>query len=99
MKKAQRSHPEGEPCERFDGVWSNVTEAERRIMEVMASRENAWGQEELAAASGEEDLESTLDLLRRHDVIVEEEGEGFRFASELMRRWVARQMQTDIGSM
>jgi hypothetical protein len=83
----------------FDGVWSNVTEAERRIMEVMASRENVWGREELAAASGEEDLETALGLLRRHDVIVEQEGKGLRFASELMRRWVARQMQTDIESM
>jgi hypothetical protein len=80
-------------------VWSNVTEAERRIMEVMASRENAWGQEELAAAVGEKDLEATLRLLRRHDVIIEEEGKGLRFASELMRRWVARQMQPDIESM
>ena len=29
----------------------------------------------------------TLDPLRRHDVIVEEEA-GLRFANELMRRWV-----------
>ncbi len=75
----------------FDGVWSNVTEAERRIMEVMASRDEAWGQEEIAAAAGGEDLESALGLLRRHDVIVDD-GARIRFASELMRRWVARQM-------
>jgi len=75
----------------FDGVWSNVTEAERRIMEVMASREPAWGQEELAAATGGGDLETALGLLRRHDVIVDD-GVRVRFASELMRQWVARQV-------
>lgn len=74
----------------FDGVWSNVTESERRIMEVMASREEVWTQGDLAVAAGEGDLEPALRLLRRHDVIVEE-GQGIRFASELMRRWVARQ--------
>jgi hypothetical protein len=33
-------------------------------------------------------VEHTVELLRRHDVIVDEAG-GVRFASELMRRWVA----------
>jgi hypothetical protein len=33
-----------------------------------------------------------LELLRRHDVIVED-NVGIRFASELLRRWVAGQMR------
>jgi hypothetical protein len=60
-------------------------------MEVMASREEAWGQEELTAVACGEDLEPALGLLRRHDVIVDD-GARVRFASELMRHWVARRM-------
>ena len=55
----------------------------------MAAREGHWTVDELAdrpAVDGDA-LAETLDLLRRHDVIVEEE-DGLRFASELMRRWV-----------
>ena len=76
----------------FDGVWSNITVAERRVMEVMAGRGEAWGWKELEAAAGGEDLEPTRGLLRRHDVIAEEGG-NVRFASELMRRWVVRRTQ------
>ena len=76
----------------FDGVWSNVTEAERTLMRVLAGREvpNTWTSAELAAATGQPQgqVDDVLKLLRRHDVIVEE-GHGVRFASELMRRWVA----------
>jgi hypothetical protein len=76
----------------FDGVWSNVTQAERALMQLLAGREiRAWTPDELVAATGarEEAIQDTLDLLRRHDVIVDEEG-GVRIASELMRRWVAQ---------
>jgi len=79
----------------FDGVWSNVTENERVLMRIMVGREQgsrtldelavAWG----ALSPGETgNVEETLKLLHRHDVIVEDES-GVRFASELMRRWVA----------
>ena len=75
----------------FDGVWSNVTEAERQLMRVMAGRaEGTWTSAELAAAAGlpEDAVRASLELLRGHDVIVDEAG-GVRFAAELMRRWVA----------
>ena len=75
----------------FDGVWSNVTEAERQLMRVIAGRaEGTWTLAELAAAAGlpEDAVRASLELLRGHDVIVDEAG-GVRFAAELMRRWVA----------
>jgi hypothetical protein len=76
----------------FDGVWSNVTEAERQLMRVIAGRvEGTWTLAELTAAAElpEDAVRASLDLLRRHDVIVDEAG-GVRFAAELMRRWVAK---------
>ena len=74
----------------FDGVWSNVTEGERAVMARMAGREEPWTRVELAAecAVEEAQLDEALWLLGQHDVIVEDE-RGVRFASELMRRWVA----------
>ena len=35
-------------------------------------------------------IEETITLLLHHDVMVKDEEKGTRFASELMRRWVAR---------
>jgi hypothetical protein len=75
----------------FDGVWSNVTEGERQLLRAMAGRvEGAWKPVELASAAvqSEATIHASLELLRRHDVILEEAG-GVRFAAELMRRWVA----------
>jgi hypothetical protein len=74
----------------FDGVWSNVTESERQLMRVMAGRaEETWTPAELITAVGlpAEAVRANFDLLRRHDVIVDEVS-GVRFAAELMRRWV-----------
>ncbi|MCP4660043.1 MAG: ATP-binding protein, partial [bacterium] len=70
----------------FDGVWSNVTDAERALMTRMAGREEPWSRRELPipASVDPPTLDDTLELLRRHDVIVEDAG-GVRFASELMR--------------
>lgn len=73
----------------FDGVWKNVTEEERQLMTLLATREQPWPKTDLTAA-GREDLASVLSRLSRHDVILETDGE-IRFASELMRRWVALQ--------
>jgi len=76
----------------FDGVWSNVTEAEQALMRLLAQRlQPARTVAKLALESGwtEDAVQSALSLLRRHDVIVDE-GQGVRFASELMRRWVAQ---------
>jgi hypothetical protein len=80
----------------FNGVWSNVTENEQALMRILAGHEKETRTiDELAAAvkyhpsfaeSGT--TEKTIELLLRHDVIIEEEN-GYRFASELMRRWVA----------
>ena len=76
----------------FDGLWSNVAEPEQTLMRVLAGREvpQTWAVAEMATATEEPEsaTRDVLKLLRRHDVVVEEEG-GFRFASELMRRWVA----------
>jgi hypothetical protein len=75
----------------FDGVWTNVTDAERQLMRVMAGRaEGTWTPAELGEAAGlsEGAVLASLELLRRHDVIMDEGG-GVRFAAELMRRWVA----------
>lgn len=80
----------------FDGVWSNVTEAERELMCILARRlESAWTVTELVTQAGQarEAVQATLGLLQRHDVILEE-AESVRFASELMRCWVARYHQT-----
>ena len=75
----------------FEGVWTNVTEAERQLLRLLAGRaEGSWTPAELAAATGQTEsaIRAALDLLRRHDVVVDEAG-GVRFAAELMRRWVA----------
>jgi hypothetical protein len=82
----------------FDGVWTNVTENERILMHIMAEREKStWTIVELAQAVANfpifrepQALEETLQLLRRHDVILEEKG-GLRIASELTRRWISLQ--------
>ncbi len=80
----------------FDGVWTNITEAERELLRVLAGRdEGVWTITELVAATGqsEQEVDDTVRLLRRHDVIVDEVG-GVRFAAELMRRWVAEYQAT-----
>lgn len=76
----------------FTGVWENVTEAEQAVMRVLAAdTEHVWTLENLAATLGEapEVVGETLNRLRDHDVIPQDLYE-FRFASELMRRWVAQ---------
>ncbi|MFZ1238024.1 MAG: hypothetical protein WAV66_01650, partial [Anaerolineae bacterium] len=79
----------------FDGVWSNITAAERDVLRVLAEQEEGYSISDLATATGkrEADLQETLNLLRRHDVIVDKPG-GVRFASELMRRWVVQMADT-----
>ena len=61
-------------------------------MLTMASRRAPWTTADLRAEILSESavLEETIMLLKRHDVVVEEEG-GIRFASALMRRWVEQQ--------
>ncbi|MCU0286721.1 MAG: toll/interleukin-1 receptor domain-containing protein [Acidobacteria bacterium] len=80
----------------FDGVWDSVTENERILMRIIAQREeDTRTLDELAEIAKTcppldqfSNLKEAIDLLKRHDVILEEEG-NVRFASELMRRWVA----------
>lgn len=82
----------------FDGVWSNITEEERILMRIIAKRqEGTWTLDELAETAKTNPslekfstLKETLELLKRHDVILEESG-SVRFAAELMRRWVAEE--------
>ncbi|MCP4154177.1 MAG: hypothetical protein GY757_41005, partial [bacterium] len=80
----------------FDGVWSNVTGNEQILMKVLAEAGEGGRRpgdlEELLTGypdfREEGAFRETLQLLLRHDVILKEK-EGIRFASELMRRWVA----------
>jgi len=82
----------------FDGVWSNATENEQRLMRIIAKYENnPLSKQELVNEAKKSGfprdpviMEETLKLLAWHDIITEEET-GFRFASELMRRWVEHQ--------
>ncbi|MBN2006790.1 MAG: ATP-binding protein [Anaerolineae bacterium] len=73
----------------FDGVWSNITEDERAVLRVMATRESPWTREELIAVLPGTDLDAVFVLLKRHDVVLENET-GARFASELLRRWIVQ---------
>lgn len=83
----------------FEGVWSTITEEERVLMRIIAERqEGKWTLDELAETAKTHTslekfstLKETLDLLKRHDVILEEDG-NVRFAAELMRRWVAEEI-------
>lgn len=74
----------------FDGVWSNVTEGERRLLAALAGAPAGMPHATLVSRFGTEEVKRDLELLGRHDVVALE-GESVRFASELMRRWVAMQ--------
>ncbi|MBN2394624.1 MAG: AAA family ATPase [Anaerolineae bacterium] len=74
----------------FDGLWhKNLTEDERAVLRVMAERETPWVREELVDVFPNTDLDAVFALLKRHDVVLEDEI-GVRFASELLRRWIVR---------
>jgi len=73
----------------FDGVWDNITEDERAVLRVMASRPAPWMRPELEAVLPTIDLDDAFMLLRRHDVVLEDET-GLRFASELLRQWIVQ---------
>ena len=74
----------------FNGVWSNVTGAGRKLLAFMARQETPWSRQELSDAELETSLEEVVARLARHDVVIETEEQDLRFASELMRRWVAK---------
>jgi hypothetical protein len=83
----------------FDGVWSNVTENERALMSILANpQKTTYSLQELTEAANNHtgfntpaDLDDTLKLLKRHDVIaVSETDASYRIASELMRQWIYR---------
>jgi hypothetical protein len=76
----------------FEGLWErNVTADERRLMTVLARREEPWAINEIAAQfPAGIDLPVTLEQLRSHDVLLTEPDGRIRFATELLRRWVAR---------
>ena len=71
----------------------NITEDERTVLRVMAVRESPWTREELATVLPATDLDSLFVLLKRHDVVLEDET-GVRFASELLRRWIVQFAET-----
>lgn len=77
----------------FDGVWSQAERSappgQTDILIALAPCHTGLARGELAAALGKPDdqVSEALATLRRHDVVV---GDGiyYRFAVELMRRWV-----------
>lgn len=81
----------------FDGVWGNATKNEQDLMRILAQFPNPIAKQEIETVAPKAGflrdpniMRETLKLLFQHDIITEDET-GFRFASELMRRWVDMQ--------
>ncbi len=89
----------------FTGVWNNISADEQTLMTLLAQREQPWPTADLMAAWTDRDMQretfdATVAALRHHDVIIEhrvdkdkhdaEHGPSLGYASELLRRWVAR---------
>jgi hypothetical protein len=78
----------------FDGLWqANVTAAERQLMAVLAMREGPWQLAEIQGARQELGVERILTELEGHDILLRDEGGRYRFAAELLRRWVVREKE------
>jgi len=83
----------------FEGLWErNVTADERRLMTVLARREEPWAPDEIAAqVPAGIDLAATLEQLRGHYVLLTDPDGRIRFAAQLLRRWVAREKDSAAG--
>ncbi len=77
----------------FTGVWrqaeTDEATGQQDILRVLAQSEAGKTIEELAQQSSLalEDVRQALEVLKRHDVVVESDG-SWQFTVELMRRWV-----------
>jgi hypothetical protein len=79
----------------FDGVWSNATSHEQTLMQTLSAHESKLlSRKEMmdeatktGFPSDPHIMDETLKLLMRHDIITGDEN-GYRFSSELMRRYV-----------
>jgi len=79
----------------FIGVWRQVKTSlptgQLEILRALAQSETGIVTEELAQQTdfALEYIQRALDVLKRHDVVIEKEG-SWQFTVELMRRWVAQ---------
>ncbi len=79
----------------FTGVWGQAEQGppgQTEVLVALAPHPEGLSFEQLAARTGLDDriLHDALETLQRHDVVVEEDGR-WRYAVELMRRWVLRE--------
>ena len=80
----------------FTGVWvqaeTTKPAGQTTVLRALAQCRVGMGIEDLArqTALAPEEVQSALDTLKRHDVVMEKDGQ-WRCAVELMRRWVAQQ--------
>ena len=66
------------------------------VLRALAQSETSWSPEEIArqAQLAPGAVQRALEALARHDVVVQEGG-GWKFTVELMRRWVTQKDATD----
>jgi hypothetical protein len=86
----------------FTGVWGQAGQnppGQQAVLRALAAHPEGLTSKELAAATrlDEETLNAALAALKQHDVVVEEAGR-WRYAVELMRRWVSREQGRPSGS-
>jgi len=79
----------------FTGVWGQAEQGppgQTAVLRALAPYPDGLSFEQLAARTGldERTLHAALETLQRHDVVLEEDG-LWRYAVELMRRWVLRE--------
>jgi hypothetical protein len=77
----------------FDGVWTQASHREqRKLLRVMARRDEPWTSAELEAATGlgADSLRRRLRWAERHDIVHRTESEQWGFHVPLMRRWIRR---------
>jgi hypothetical protein len=69
----------------FDGVWTHRTPEEQKFLRDLAIHDGPLARADIQTAGQIE----TLERLKRHDVVLERDGE-VDFAAELLRNWVAK---------
>jgi hypothetical protein len=75
----------------FDGVWTQTSDRDqRRLLRVMAGRDELWTFVELEAATGLDagTLRRHLRWAERHDIIYRTESDQWGFHVPLMQRWI-----------
>jgi hypothetical protein len=79
----------------FTGVWGQAGQGvpgQQAALRALAPHPHGLALESLAGSAGPEEktLGAALQVLRQHDVVLQE-GDRWRYAVELMRRWVMRE--------